>query len=656
MPFGLYKKPTYITFGSSGGGGGFVSSVNAQTGAVLLDTSHIEPSVDRNYVSDAQLAAIGTAGDAAGVFETLVDLRVASDIAIGDVVMTKGYHTAGDAGAARYEIVAANTGVDDGGSFIDLTGVNLQARAIFNGPVTLEQFGAIGDGQTSAVSALIAADAVSDHILLQSGGYLIDANTSISAQMHFIGGWVLVTNAAVLSLPLPQAGLEQIFDLQSGGVVDLVDGDVVHPEWWGGGATSIQRALDQSAVGARVALHGEYPIAGLAISDTHAGKSIVGADTGTQLQLIAGADVAAVSFDTIAGDVNVTLRNLVIDANKTGQGVNDINGIDFNGVSGVVLENIAILNAAQDGMAFLGADNNVTLLGKVEIAHSGRDGIDGTRVGTSQFNADIHCHHNTGRGVVIGAYGQVNAGFIKAENNGGEGVVWTCENPSYIHLLQCQDNGMAGLHYAGDALVIGTAIMPDNGVIATTTTTQCGVSDQGKHLRIRTLANPSREGADIVHNQKTLYFGNSIGAVVQTVNDTATQVNQVASGQTLNIFNTRRNLLGPKIIERRSYSGSLTEHNAIPYGFRPIQCPDIYGAVHIFDVGVNYYVTDTNLTRSSNGSQLELRISASADVNLNWGSSYRGADGNPLPATQMQTGQDYDFAFIRRAANWFLIP
>ncbi len=41
-----------------GGGGGAVSSVNTQTGAVVLDTSDIDPTTNRNYVTDAQQTVI----------------------------------------------------------------------------------------------------------------------------------------------------------------------------------------------------------------------------------------------------------------------------------------------------------------------------------------------------------------------------------------------------------------------------------------------------------------------------------------------------------------------------------------------------------------------------------------------------------------------
>lgn len=46
-------------FGGNGGGGGAVDSVNGKTGVVVLDTSDIDPSTNRNYVTDAQAVVIG---------------------------------------------------------------------------------------------------------------------------------------------------------------------------------------------------------------------------------------------------------------------------------------------------------------------------------------------------------------------------------------------------------------------------------------------------------------------------------------------------------------------------------------------------------------------------------------------------------------------
>lgn len=79
-------------------------------------------------------------------FPTISDLDASPDISIGDRVKTSGYSSSGDGGGNDYEIVAAGTGVDDGGSFIDLSGSGLQAKSLFKSEVRAEQFGVVGSG------------------------------------------------------------------------------------------------------------------------------------------------------------------------------------------------------------------------------------------------------------------------------------------------------------------------------------------------------------------------------------------------------------------------------------------------------------------------------------------------------------------------------
>ncbi len=66
-----YQDGKWIN-GTGGGGGGAVDSVNGQTGVVVLDTGDISEVTDKNYVTDAELAAIGTALQTVAVLGTLV--------------------------------------------------------------------------------------------------------------------------------------------------------------------------------------------------------------------------------------------------------------------------------------------------------------------------------------------------------------------------------------------------------------------------------------------------------------------------------------------------------------------------------------------------------------------------------------------------------
>ena len=103
-------------------------------------------------------------GDLSG---TLTQLKASTTVQIGDFVVTTGYNSNGDGGDNTYEIVAAATGTDDGGSFIDLAGSGLQAKGLFpKGIRNVKQWGAVGDGVTDDSGAIALAQAA----LSQSGG------------------------------------------------------------------------------------------------------------------------------------------------------------------------------------------------------------------------------------------------------------------------------------------------------------------------------------------------------------------------------------------------------------------------------------------------------------------------------------------------------
>lgn len=72
----------------------------------------------------------------------------------GDLIQTAGYHSAGDGGGATYRVVAAGTGIVDGGEFINLPASGTQARAQFGGAPDPRQFGARTDGATDDRLAL----------------------------------------------------------------------------------------------------------------------------------------------------------------------------------------------------------------------------------------------------------------------------------------------------------------------------------------------------------------------------------------------------------------------------------------------------------------------------------------------------------------------
>lgn len=78
----------------------------------------------------------------------LAPMLADASLTVGDIVQTHGYTTAGDSGEGIYEIVAAGTGTDDGGSFIDLTGISGQAKLLHNNTINPFQWGCQEDDDT----------------------------------------------------------------------------------------------------------------------------------------------------------------------------------------------------------------------------------------------------------------------------------------------------------------------------------------------------------------------------------------------------------------------------------------------------------------------------------------------------------------------------
>lgn len=79
------------------------------------------------------------------VFDNLQELKDSIVVRVGQKVSTHGYTSVGDGGDNSYEIVDAATGIDDGGSLIDLPGTGFQAKGLFLRGVNIKQFGAIDD-------------------------------------------------------------------------------------------------------------------------------------------------------------------------------------------------------------------------------------------------------------------------------------------------------------------------------------------------------------------------------------------------------------------------------------------------------------------------------------------------------------------------------
>lgn len=80
---------------------------------------------------------------------TLIGLIESEHLKLNQIIETVGYHTEGDGGANTYKVVAAGTGVHDGGSYIDCPTAGMQLKGLFLYGITTAQFGVRGIGDES---------------------------------------------------------------------------------------------------------------------------------------------------------------------------------------------------------------------------------------------------------------------------------------------------------------------------------------------------------------------------------------------------------------------------------------------------------------------------------------------------------------------------
>jgi len=116
-----------------------------------------------DFVDDNTNILVPTGGDgsyawvtktATYSFKTKADIVAYPAFKIGDSISTDGYLASGDGGDNTYVVVAAGTGVDDGGYYINLTGSNLQAKGLFPGNTySCNQWGVFADGNTTDLTA-----------------------------------------------------------------------------------------------------------------------------------------------------------------------------------------------------------------------------------------------------------------------------------------------------------------------------------------------------------------------------------------------------------------------------------------------------------------------------------------------------------------------
>lgn len=118
-------------------------------------------------------------------FDTVADMIAAPDLVIGDRIEVLSYTATNNSGLLWFEIVAAATGTDDGGSFIDLSGSGLQAKQIFGAEVYVEAFGA-ESGTNSAAKVQAAIDS-QNNVKAKRGVFFLESTVTIKEGQSLAG-------------------------------------------------------------------------------------------------------------------------------------------------------------------------------------------------------------------------------------------------------------------------------------------------------------------------------------------------------------------------------------------------------------------------------------------------------------------------------------
>lgn len=96
-------------------------------------------SLGRPFVSSGPTAIAVGSGN---YYNTVADMVSNTGLEVGDVATTLGYHSTYDGGGNTYKIVDVDTGTVDGGSYIDLVGIDGQAKATWEGGAIIDlQYG-----------------------------------------------------------------------------------------------------------------------------------------------------------------------------------------------------------------------------------------------------------------------------------------------------------------------------------------------------------------------------------------------------------------------------------------------------------------------------------------------------------------------------------
>jgi|GEM_PF-4976649 len=114
-------------------------------------------------------------------FATVALMKASIILPLSKVVTVNSYYAAVDSDPLEFIVVAAGTGVDDGGLYIDHNTLPIQFKQRFKGDVTFRSYGCVGDGltsdQTQLQAAMDGAYSIQKNLYGEAGTYLVTGLT-----------------------------------------------------------------------------------------------------------------------------------------------------------------------------------------------------------------------------------------------------------------------------------------------------------------------------------------------------------------------------------------------------------------------------------------------------------------------------------------------
>jgi len=176
-------------------------------------------------------------------FDTVADMVASTTLVLDTDVFVRDYGTGYGSGPLRFKVVAAATGTDDGGEYIDLPNTTpaLQAQQLFpGGKRTFKMWGARANGSNSDYNAMLAAYAASvgQRLTATVGIYIFETGLSATCETDFEDGAifkpVIATFTRSAGINIIASPDQQIFDGSAGGLFLLnYPAFDVYPEWFG---------------------------------------------------------------------------------------------------------------------------------------------------------------------------------------------------------------------------------------------------------------------------------------------------------------------------------------------------------------------------------------------------------------------------------------